>query len=191
MAVFGFIFCTAAGAMRLDDALLKASSLYALPAAFALFLFAAAAQWLFARRFLSSRAITEAKFQTLSAQTAHLKNTCYYLMVVVLFWLTPYHAIATARSLLQKGRLTEAHELTSHQIMIGSGVAALNAASLAAVLALILGISIYMGAHLLDNLKPHPALGSFHALFYARALLSFTLSLVCLGWYFSALGSLA
>ena len=92
--------------------------------------------------------------------------------------------------LAETGHLTQARQLLARQIMIGQGIVALNAESLAGLLAAMLLLSIGMGAHLLDNLRPHPALGAFHAFFYARALLYFTLSLVCLGWYFYSLGAL-
>ncbi len=52
-------------------------------------------------------------------------------------------------------------------------------------------IAGYMGAHLLDNLRPHARLNSFTLLFYLRALLYFLLCLVCIGWFAYALSELA
>ena len=188
--IFSFMVATSAGALALDGALIKEGSAAALAVSFAVLLVAALAQWLFVRRILSPLAIVEANFQTLTAQAAHLKNTGYFLLIPVLFWLTPFHAVLTLRSLSETGHSTQAQQLLTRQIMIGHRIVALNVESLAGILAVILLLSLGMGAHLLDNLRDRTSLNSFQALFYARALLYFTLSLVCLGWYFYSLGAL-
>jgi hypothetical protein len=56
------------------------------------------------------------------------------------------------------------------------------------LLVVVMGVSVPMGAHLLENLKPGPDLNRYLGLFYGRAILCFVLCIVCLIWYSIAVG---
>jgi hypothetical protein len=60
----------------------------------AVILVAAAAQWFVARRYLPAHAIVPATFQPHTGQSAHLKNTTYFLFIVVAFLQPPWHSAA-------------------------------------------------------------------------------------------------
>jgi len=51
-------------------------------------------------------------------------------------------------------------------------------------------VSIWMAAHLFDNLKPGPYRNLFTQLVYLRGILYFGLGVECLAWYYIALNNL-
>ena len=138
---------------------------YALP----IFVAAAVLQWTLVRPALSANAIVRTRFQTHTAQAAHLKNTCYFLLIVAFFWLPPRHCVHVTNG--------QAFQTVSH------GSFCPPPEWLFGIFVLMLLLSIPMGSRLLENLRPSPRHNLYVNLFYARALLYFLLSTICLVWY--------
>ena len=135
----------------------------------------AIAQWILVRPALPCYAVVRATFQTHTAQAAHLKNTLYFLFAAMAFWLLPRHSI----------------EIMKHAHVVTDTTFCPKPLWLWGLLAVVVGVSIPMGSRLLDSLEPSPRHNAFVNLFYARALLYFLFSAVCLAWYASAYASLA
>jgi transcriptional regulator with XRE-family HTH domain len=137
----------------------------------ALFIFVAGAifQWLLIRAALPSEAVVPTRFRSHTGQAAHLKNSIYFLFIVVAFWLPPRHCVAALSAQGAGVILTATFCPRPWWLWIA--------------FALMLLISIPMGSRLLDNLGPAPGHNRFVILFYTRALLYFLLSAICLIWY--------
>jgi hypothetical protein len=130
------------------------------------------------------------QFQAHTAQAAHLKNTAYYLVIVVLFWLPPFHAVGVLTRELRLGHVDAVRALVTRRFMLGSD---LVAASPEVLWYLFLGLgllAIPMAVRLLENLKSHPDLNRYTSLAYLRAVIYFLLALTCLFWYSAAIGGL-
>jgi transcriptional regulator with XRE-family HTH domain len=188
--LYGLIAVTSSGALATDRLLVDSHNLLALWISLMIFALAALIQFLIARPGLSENAVVQATFQTQTAQSAHLKNTSYFLLIVVLFWLPPYHCVATLSREIQAGHADWVRQEVERDLMLGRGLIALSVRWLLFLLAVIFLISLYMAHHLLDELKPHPRLNSYTILFYLRAFLYFLLCLICIGWYAYSLNEL-
>jgi len=186
--LFGFGLITSVVATGIDAAMVAARNPLALPASVGIVSAAAAIQWIVLKPVLPEFQLAQAKFRLLSSQAAHLKNTGYFLFLAIVFWITPFHAILILERESRAGQVPFVQGVLSRQIMIGRGMVALNGATLLIVLAVVIVISIKMGSHLLDDMKPHPRLSYFTVLFYLRAFLYFLLASICVGWYVYSLG---
>ena len=178
-------------ALATDRVLVDSGNSLALLFSLAIFLVAGIAQFLVVRPALSEAAIVPATFQTQPARAAHLKNTGYFLLIVVLFWLAPFHCVSTLSRELRAGHGDWVGQVLEHDLMLGRGVLALSVRWLLGLLLAMLLISLYMGHVLLDSLQPNARLNSFTPLFYLRAFLYFLLCLVCIGWYAYSLSEFA
>jgi transcriptional regulator with XRE-family HTH domain/uncharacterized membrane protein len=141
----------------------------------ALFVFVGGAvfQWSLVRPALSDYAVVPTRFRSHTGQAAHLKNSVYFLFIVVVFWLPPRHCVEA---------------LSAHGAGgIWKGTFCPRPWWLWIAFVLMLLISIPMGSRLLDNLRPAAGHNRFVILFYMRALLCFLLSAICLIWYSSQL----
>ncbi len=92
---FAFISVTSIMALATDRALVGSGGEFALLFSLGIFLLAGVTQFVLFHRALAESVIVTARFQTLTAQSAHLKNTSYFLLIVVLFWLPSFHSIMT------------------------------------------------------------------------------------------------
>jgi len=137
-------------------------------AALAVFLFAAATQWLLVRPALPSYAVVRTRFQPHTAQAAHLKNTLYFLFIVVAFWIPPSHCVVVS------GGHYTVNGLASN------GAFCVPPLWLWGIFVLVLVLSIPMGSRLLENLRPGPRHNVYTNLFYTRAALYFLLAAICL-----------
>jgi len=190
--VFCFMLLTSAGALALDAWLVRAGQAFALFLSLSIFVLAAILQWVAVRPVLPDSAIVMiTRFQSHTAQAAHLKNSVYFLLIVFLFWVPPTHCIAILRQQVRLGHSDSVRELLGHSVLIAKGVVCLNTAWLWGILLAMIVAAIGMGAHLLENLKIHPRLNIYNTLLYFRALLYFCLAFLCLGWYTYSLGLLA
>jgi transcriptional regulator with XRE-family HTH domain len=190
VGTFCLVLLTSAIALTLDYGLAQSGNIAGLALGLGLFVSAAVVQWLATRSALPDTAIVAASFQTRTAQAAHLKNTGYFVAVVVLFWLPPYHAIVVLRHQVQWGETEAVRNFQSRYFLASRGLLAPSPGVLWIALALLLLLSIPMGAKLLDRLTPHQRLNRYSILLYIRTFLYFLLSLTCLGWYSYAFGSL-
>lgn len=157
----------ALGAIWTDDRFIARGRQEGLWITLLIFVLAACLQWVLVRPALSGSAVALATFRSHTAQAAHLKNTLYFLLIVVLFWMPPRHCVLMKQ--------------------VNSSVPTTMACPaplwLWIVFLVMIGASVPMGSHLLDNLHPSPRQNIYVSLFYTRALLYFLLSAVCLIWY--------
>jgi hypothetical protein len=191
-AVFGVILVTSVIALEIDAWLARIGSLAALPLSLAIFLIAAAAQWTIARAALSeSVVVPTTRFGAHTAQAAHLKNTVHFLVIVVLFWLPPFHCVAVLRREIQTGHAASVREILAHHLLLGRDFVCPNAGWLWSGFTFLLILSIPMSVRLLENLKSGPRLNTYTALLYLRGVLYFLLIFICLIWYSGAIASLS
>jgi len=191
VSTFALMFVSSTVALATDRILVDSGNAFALLYSLAIFLLAGMAQFALVRRSLPESAIVPATFQTQTAQSAHVKNTSYFLLLVLLFWLPPFHWVATLARELRSGHADWVRQMLAQDLIVGRGVLALSVRWLLGLLLAMVLIAWYMGAHLLDNLRPHVRLNSFTLLFYLRAFLYFLLCLLCIGWYAYSLSELA
>ncbi len=192
VAVFGLILVTSVIALVTDCLFARRGAAAALPLSLAVFLIAAAAQWAIARSALSeSIVVPTTRFHAHTAQTAHLKNTVYFLVIVVLFWLTPFHCVTALRREIQMGHADWVRTILSRHVLLGPNFASFCTGWLWSAFLFLLLLSLPMAVWLLDNLKPDPRRNAYTALFYLRGALYFLLIFVCLLWYSGAIASLS
>lgn len=190
--VFLWIAMAVVGALASDWRLTRSGRVSGLAASIAVLLAAAALQYLVLRPFLPAYPISEATFQTWTAQAAYLKDTAYAVIFATLFTLVPFHFIITMQRELQSGRHRMAFEL-----LTGSrfAVAPLRAPYirlwlLGGLLACGGIYSIVSTAHLLEALKVTEYSNLFIHTIQIRWLLFLALGLEGLAWYHSALNEL-
>lgn len=180
---FALVFVSSTVALATDRALVDSGNYFALLFSLAIFLLGGVLQFVLVRRALPEFAIVPTTFQARTAQGAHLKNTGYFLLIVLLFWLPPFHCVSTLSRELRSGHADWVHQMLAQDLMFGRGLLALSVRCLLGLLLVMFLIAWYMGAYLLDNLRPNVRLNSFTLLFYLRARLYFLLCLLCIGWY--------
>jgi transcriptional regulator with XRE-family HTH domain len=190
-AVFGFILVTSVMALVIDSWLARIGIPAALPLSLAVFLIAAAAQWSIARPALSNAAVVPTRFQAHTAQAAHLKNTVYFLVIVILFWLLPFHCIVVLRREIQSGHAAWVRAILARRLLLGRDFVCLSAEWLWLGFLFLLLLAIPMAVRLLENLKSDPRLNAYTALLYLRGILYFLLIFICLIWYSAAVASLS
>lgn len=143
--------------------------------------------------FLPARPVTQAYFQTYTAQAAFLKNSMiYFLPAALLFLLIPFHFVVTAQREIRCGRQAEVLRLLAGDrlALCPKGTVYLTLPWLCGLLIISLGLSFLLGGHLFDNLKATAGMNLFMHLAYGRALIWFSLVLWCLFWYYRALNEL-
>lgn len=191
-AVFAFTLVTSVTALVIDSGLARSGVPAALPLALALFIVAAAVQWGIARSALSeSVVVPTTRFRAHTAQAAHLKNTVTFLVIVVLFWLPPFHCIAVLRREIQNGHAASVRAVLTHRLLLGRDFFCFSAEWLWYGFLFLILLAIPMAVRLLENLKSGPNLNSYTALLYLRGFLYFLLILICLIWYSAAIASLS
>ena len=188
--VFCLMLLTSVVALAVDGWLVDAGNIAALPVSLVVFVLSAGLQWLLVKSALPESAVVPSRFPSHTAQAAHLKNTLYFLLIVVLFWLPPVHCIAVLHREIRAGNATIAKEMLGRTVLIGHDVACLNSTWLWGLFLLLLLLAIPMGAWLTNNLNPHPKTNIYVNLLYLRAFLYFLLILACLIWFSSSIGSL-
>jgi transcriptional regulator with XRE-family HTH domain len=190
VVLFCLMLASSVVALTVDTWLAGKGSPVALPLSFAIYLCAAAVQWMIARTALPEIVVVPLQFQAHTAQAAHLKNTLYFLVIVALFWLPPFHCIAELQREVRIGHASWVKALVGRHLILGKDFVALSPEALWFVLLGLALLAVPMAARLLENLKTHPGLNTYTGLLYLRAALYFLLILVCLIWYSSEIASL-
>jgi hypothetical protein len=192
LLIFCLMLGTSLAALVLDIQFIRTGKPDGLWIALLLFLIAAVAQWLIVRTMLPSASIVPANFQSLTAQAAHLKNTSYFLSIVVFFWIPPVHCVFTLERELRMGRTHVVQRvLADSSLFSGVGVIYPKPAWLWVILLATVPAALKMGARLVDNLQSSVFLNRYLNLFYARALLYYTLSILCLLWYTQSIAQIS
>jgi hypothetical protein len=191
-AVLLWIAVALAGAMASDWGLTGSGRTSGLALSNGVLLAAAALQYLVLRPFLPAYPITEAMFQTWTAQAAYLKDTVYALVFAALFTLMPFHFIIAMQRELQNGRHRMAFELLTGGRFAVAPLHSPYITPWILGLLLICGAiySIVSTAHLLEALKVTEYSNLFIHTIQIRWLLYLALGLEGLAWYHSALNEL-
>lgn len=142
--------------------------------------------------FLPTYPITQAGFQTYTAQAAYFKDILYILPFSLVFLNVPVHFVFAMQRKLQMSKYGPVYN-----VLTGSRLGVLPRGAIYIKTWMLLLLLILMGAYflaararLLDNLMPSPYLNLFMNLIHVRLALYFALALVCLAWYSRALNEL-
>lgn len=156
------------------------------------FVLAAAGVLIGAWRFLPAEPITQANFQTFTAQAAYVKDFCYIVPLGLIFLVTPFHFIvAMERELRSTDPVLAVNLLTGAKPSVSpGGTVFLRIWFLLLLLTGMLVYSLIGRAHLFDNLKSGPYMSLFQNLIHVRMILYFGLAVLCLAWYYRALNDL-
>jgi hypothetical protein len=190
--LFAWVFLTTVLAVFVDWRAVisgvRTGLLYSIGCAFA----SALVLYLAVHPFLPAKPITEATFQTYTAQSAYLKSVFYYLPYAFVFVFTPFHFVLAMQSEFAAGR----HGL-GFGLLTGSrpavpprGAIFLRLWVLGGLLLLGTIASIIMAAHLLDNLKQGAYTNLFVHILQLRWGLYMGLGIEALVWYYFALTEL-
>jgi DNA-binding winged helix-turn-helix (wHTH) protein len=156
------------------------------------FLLAAAIVLAGASRFLPAEPITQANFQTFTAQAAYVKDFCYIVPLGLIFLVAPFHFVIAMECQLRGTDPVLAVNLLTGAKPSASpkGTVFLRTWFLMLLLTGMLVYSLIARAHLFDNLKADPNMGLFQTLIHVRMILYFGLAIFCLAWYYLALDGL-
>lgn len=153
---------------------------------------AAAAVLIGACAFLPAQPITQATFQTFTAQAAYVKAFCYIVPLGLIFLVTPFHFIvAMERELQSRDPVLGVNLLTGMKPSAAPGGTVFLRTWF--LLLLLVGMMVYSligRSHLFDNLKPGPYMSLFQNLIHVRMILYFSLAILCLAWYYGGLNEL-
>jgi transcriptional regulator with XRE-family HTH domain len=178
--VFSFMLLTSVIALAIASLL----------ASLAVFVSAAVTQWIAVRPILPEAAIVPTRFQSHTAQSAHLKNTLYFLFIVVFFWLPPMRCVSALRQQVSLGHDAVVRDLLSSWLVVTPDAVCLNSKAMWIAFALLIPVVMGLGAHLLENLRGSQRLNRYTTLCYIRAGLYLCLCLLCTLWYSHAVAQL-
>jgi len=190
--VYLWIFSTSIIGLAVDWKFVTKGKRHGLISCLLIFLSAAAIVYGGICLILPSSSITELAHQPYTAQAAYLKDTCYSLLLVMIFLIPTFHFIITIQQELRAGRHRLVFELLSGDktSVAPSGTIYPSFWILALVLMAMAAFSIYLTANLLDHLRPGPYKNLFTNLIYLRLILYYGFGLKSLGWYYRALNHL-
>jgi transcriptional regulator with XRE-family HTH domain len=110
--LFSLILITSVVALTSDAVLAQSGRPEGLWISLVIFFAIGMVQWLLVRRSLPDRSVVQTTFEALTPQSAHLKNTAYFLLIVILFWIPPTHC----RSILNQQICTGHPEAVGHSL---------------------------------------------------------------------------
>lgn len=182
--IFGFMLLSSVVALTFDSRQVSSRSSAGFGVCLAIFLGAAVAQSAAVRNVLSSDSVVAASFHAHTAQSAHFKNTGYFLSVLF-FWFLPFHMILV----IERDLLADPGDLAKslNRAVSGSWSRYPPPLWLWMMLAALAGATLLMRGKIVDNLTPHTRRNRYLNLFYTRAFLYFSLSSISLVWYSDSL----
>lgn len=136
--------------------------------------------------FLPQIPITQATFQTQTAQAAFLKNIgLYFLPLVLAFLVIPFHFVASLKREIARNNVRGVRELLADTRRARSPLGAiyLKPRTLGTLLVVAAVVSLPSTYWLLDHLKASPYMNRFMLLVMCRQILYFSLGAECLIWY--------
>ncbi len=181
----GWVMITSLVGLAVNQRVSLKQSAVRLCISLAVFVVGAGLLFAFLTSFLPTLPITQASFQTYSAQAAYLKDTAYFLVLAFLFLILPFHFVVTMEHEIKRPQDRSSAQATAHDAvsMLPRGIIYPRFWALALLLLLFGVISLAMTAHLLDNLNAGPHTNLFVQLVYLRGILFFGLGIECLAWY--------
>lgn len=187
---FCFILFTSVIALSADAHIVRIGSSSGLLVSVLVFIAAAMSQWWVTRTVLAAESVVPTTYPSHTAQAAHLKNTIYFVAIVLIFWAPPAHAIAVLRREATLGHASRARELAARSILMGPDMISLNVNWLMLAFAGMVVYFMISRGKLLDNVMPTANRNRYLTLFYGRVLVYFLLVLGCIGWFAYSLASL-
>ena len=192
VAIFFWVFVTSLTGLAVDWKLTRDGSRKGIAASSAIFLCSALAVFAGACLFLPTNSVTEMNWQTYTAQAAYLKDIVYFLVLLVIFLLPPFHFVLAMQHELQAGRHKSVLSLlTGDKLSLTPrSVFYPRFWVLALILAVIVGVSVFLHHNLMSNLKPGEYMNLFANLIQTRLILYYLLAAECLYWYYQSLNEL-
>jgi len=184
--IFSWIFLTSVTALLTGWRMTLKRGAKALPLLIVTFIGSALVLYGTLSLFLPSVPITQATFQTQTAQAAYLKNVVlYFLPLVIVFLIIPLHLIASLRHQLAMGNSGEIRALLLDKQRANAprNSIYLKPRTLGLLLLLAAIVSLPSTYWLLDHLKIGPYMNRFMLLVMCREILYFGLGCECLFWY--------
>lgn len=183
--VFSWIFLTSAGALIADSKLTLNQGANALPLLILSFIASGLILYGMLSFFLPQIPITQATFQTQTAQAAYLKNMAiYFLPLVIVFLGIPFHLVASLEREIAINNSAKVRNLLSHKRASAPRNAIYLRPRTLGILLLVASIvSLASTFWLLDHLKTGPYMNRFTLLVMCRLILYFGLGAECLLWY--------
>jgi len=192
LAVYAWIFISSLTGFNVAYKLTRKGSSVGLFVSLLIFFLAAILLFAGACWFLPSVPITQARFQTYTAEAAYLKSILYFLLLVPFYMLVPFHfVIAMQKQMERDGRPQVLKTLTgSHPIVYPKGSFYLRPWLLLLMLSIIIATTFFLHSNLFDNLSLSTYTNLFSVLMHVRLILYFALGLTCLAWYYQALNDI-
>jgi hypothetical protein len=141
---------------------------------------------------LPSTAVTQARFQTHTAQAAYIKDSGLFLMLAILFIILPLHVVSSLEREINTGQAKSVLALLNgdKQSMDPYGTFYIKPRSLGIILAIITIWNLIVRAYVLDQLTPGPDMNLFMKVYYVHLFLFLELPAYCLAWYYRALNEI-
>lgn len=192
LTIGGWMFAGSLAALAVDWRLVLTGSRRGMLAALAVFGVTIATAYAGACQFLPNVAVTQLNWETYSARTAYLKDIGYFLFILPLFVLWPFHFVLAMQRELRAGRHTAGLALLGGDKLSVPPRDAfyLRPWLLAALIVVMIGVSLPLHHSLMDNAQPGPYKSLFANLILARLLIYYALAAECLAWYYRALNEL-
>lgn len=184
-AVFGWIALTSALGLRVLTLREGRTRFADLGAALGVFVAAALALFVALSTFLPDAPVTEATFQTFTAQGAFLKDILYLLPLAAIYVVVPFHFVVAARRLLRAGGAASLAGFAngSNADVFVPGALYPRVAWLLGLLVALFVVAAILTGHLFEHLKDGPGFALFTRLVLWRVFLYFLVGAEGLFWY--------
>jgi hypothetical protein len=158
----------------------------------AIFLAASSILFVILTPILPSTAVTQASFQTHTAQAAYIKDSGVFLMLAILFIILPLHAVLSLEREINAGRANAVLTLLDgdRRSVVPYGALYIKPRSLGFVLTIIIIWNLIVRAYVLDQLAPSPYMNLFMKAYYVHLFLFLALPAYCLSWYYRAVNEI-
>jgi DNA-binding winged helix-turn-helix (wHTH) protein len=192
LLLFSWILVTSGGGIAIDSRLTRRDHAGGLLAAVSVFGVGAVSAFGIGCVFLPSLPVTQAVFQTYTAQGAYLKDIMYNLPLGLLFVVVPFHFVIVMEHELRQGKEENCLLLLtgSERGVWPEGAFYLRPWLLSLLLLLMAAYSLMARAHLFDNLLPSPYMNLFAVLTTVRSLVLFALGTLSIAWYYGQIQGL-
>lgn len=192
VGIFCWIFVTSLAGLAVDWILTRDGSRKGIAASAAIFLCSAFVAFGAACLFLPTNPVTEMNWQTYTAQAAYLKDIIYFIVLLLIFLVPPFHFVLAMQRELRAGRHKAILSLlTGDKLSLTPrSVFYPRFWALALILSVIVGVSVFLHHNLMSNLKPGVYMNLFANLIQARLILYYLLAAECLYWYYQSLNEL-
>jgi CHAT domain len=189
---FGWISATSIVALALDMRATARGRKFGLVICVLLFLVASIGLFVLLSPVLPTAAITQARFQTHTAQAAYIKDSGLFLMLALLFVILPLHAVTSLEKEIESSQTENVLRVLEGETPSATpdGMFYIKWRYLGFVFGIILLWNLIVRAYILDQLVPGPNMNLFMRIYYAYLFLFLALPAYCLAWYYRALNNI-